>query len=69
MRIKCCVGCVAPKRHVGCHSKCEEYLKERAELTKENEALRLTRSKDSLTYDFNKIGYANAKKYRGEKKR
>lgn len=23
----CCKECVAPKRHVGCHSTCEDYLK------------------------------------------
>lgn len=29
--IKCCNGCVAPKRHPACHDHCEEYKKERAE--------------------------------------
>lgn len=28
--IKCCLGCVAPKRHPGCHGTCPEYLSERA---------------------------------------
>ena len=28
--IKCCKDCVAPKRHSGCHSICEEYIKEKA---------------------------------------
>lgn len=31
MAIKCCKDCVAPKRHVGCHGTCPEYLKEKAE--------------------------------------
>jgi hypothetical protein len=31
MAIYSCKGCVAPKRHPGCHSSCEEYLKEKAE--------------------------------------
>lgn len=31
MAIKCCYGCVAPKRQPGCHSKCPEYLQESAE--------------------------------------
>lgn len=26
----CCKGCVAPKRHVGCHSTCKEYLDDKA---------------------------------------
>lgn len=35
--ITCCKECVAPKRHIGCHGNCEEYLAERAkyELLKE----------------------------------
>lgn len=28
--IKCCRNCVAPKRHVGCHGTCKEYLEEKA---------------------------------------
>lgn len=27
--IKCCKGCVAPKRYPGCHSNCPEYLTEK----------------------------------------
>ena len=28
MSISCCRGCEAPKRHLGCHSTCPEYLAE-----------------------------------------
>lgn len=31
MAIKCCHGCMAPKRHPGCHDHCPEYRKEKAE--------------------------------------
>ena len=31
MAIKCCYGCVAPKRYPRCHGSCPEYLKEKAE--------------------------------------
>lgn len=31
MPIRCCNGCVAPKRHVGCHGTCPDYIKEKAE--------------------------------------
>lgn len=31
MAIKCCYGCVAPKRYPGCHGQCPEYKAERAE--------------------------------------
>lgn len=30
MPISCCKNCVAPKRHLGCHSTCPEYLSEKA---------------------------------------
>lgn len=29
--IKCCFGCVAPKRYPGCHAQCPEYCAEKAE--------------------------------------
>ena len=44
--INCCRDCVAPKRHVGCHSDCPDYLKEKrihderkAEIDKERQAI------------------------------
>ena len=40
--IKSCTGCVPPKRHLGCHSTCPEYIaekkaweKKRAEINKQ----------------------------------
>lgn len=29
--IQCCYECVAPKRHLGCHSTCKEYKQAKAE--------------------------------------
>lgn len=26
MSVWCCKDCVPPKRHIGCHSTCEEYI-------------------------------------------
>lgn len=37
MSIKCCYGCVPPKRHIGCHGTCELY---REELTRHTEGKR-----------------------------
>ena len=31
MQIFCCKGCVAPKRYPGCHDRCPEYKKQKAE--------------------------------------
>ena len=33
--IKCCQFCVAPKRHLGCHSDCPEYIEEKAQWEEE----------------------------------
>lgn len=30
MAIYCCYGCVAPKRQPGCHSRCTDYINEKA---------------------------------------
>ena len=40
--IKCCYGCVAPKRHEACHGHCPEYLaeKEQEEQKKAQDSLR-----------------------------
>ena len=39
--MKCpCMGCVAPKRHPGCHSGCEEYVGWRKERDEKGEAIR-----------------------------
>ena len=36
MAIKCCLGCVAPKRYPGCHGHCPEYIAEKEKYDKEN---------------------------------
>lgn len=38
MGIKCCFGCVAPKRFPGCGATCPEYIKEKAEDAAKKEA-------------------------------
>lgn len=29
MAIRCCIGCVAPKRHEKCHNHCQDYNTEK----------------------------------------
>lgn len=48
MNIKCCKDCVAPKRHLGCHSTCSEYLTERAKMDERNEKRRLEKKKGPM---------------------
>lgn len=40
MAIRCCYGCVAPKRHEGCWGHCPEYIQEKAKHDAQNEAIR-----------------------------
>lgn len=35
--IDCCKGCIPPKRHPGCHSTCEEYLRQHKKHNQERE--------------------------------
>ena len=50
MAIRCCNGCVAPKRYPGCQGHCTEYLAEKAKHDKEKaEADRVRHIKDGLT--------------------
>lgn len=37
MSIKCCNGCVAPKRHTACWGHCPEYIAEKAEYERRKE--------------------------------
>ena len=45
MKINCCYGCEAPKRHAGCHDTCEEYLAEKNKLEEYKELERAGRQK------------------------
>ena len=49
-RIVCCRHCVAPKRHIGCHATCPEYIVERAKNEKEYEARIKRHDQDSDFY-------------------
>lgn len=62
-KIECCKHCVPPKRYPGCHSKCEEYLRERAEW----DAMKETEWKNRLR-DYTINGYDIAKMDRLRKK-
>lgn len=42
--IKCCKGCVAPKRHTACWGHCPEYIAEKAEHEARMEAERKRKS-------------------------
>ena len=60
-RFECCHQCVAPKRHVGCHSTCEDYAKAKTELeedkTKRIEYMKEAKQKRPIlsNRDFDKL--------------
>ena len=57
--IRCCYGCVAPKRYPGCHGRCPEYLEEKAQDDREKaEINRRKRVNDGLIQEK----YAGLKK-------
>lgn len=43
MAIKCCFGCVPPKRHTACWDTCPEYQEEKKKHDADREAERLRR--------------------------
>ena len=50
INVKCCIGCVAPKRYYGCHDECPDYK------TEKEEAL----AKEKLKYKDRMVdGYVN----------
>lgn len=54
--IKCCYGCVAPKRYPGCGDHCKEYQEEKAKLKadKDREREYLENHPTLSNYDFNR---------------
>lgn len=67
--IKCCKDCVPPKRHVRCHSKCEEYNKEWEENEKRKEYERTHRPVVLKSYDFDEINFSYSKRYKKKGRR
>lgn len=71
--IKCCYGCVAPKRHPGCHDHCPEYLSEKFVHDQQREEA--NKKKENLLGIYNQRDKAvhrakhnsNWKHYRGER--
>ena len=65
MAIKCCYGCVAPKRHPGCHGHCPEYLAEKEQDEKEKEQCRKKRDISVSIYQQRADKVAKAKRRHG----
>lgn len=53
--IKCCHGCVPPKRYPGCGAHCQEYKDEKAELERMKAAAKAAMPAPITEYDFNRV--------------
>ena len=55
MAIKCCNGCVPPKRNPTCHGSCPDYIKEKAEhdarMEEDYKRRRVNRNLNEQRYD------------------
>jgi hypothetical protein len=68
MAIKCCKDCVAPKRHLGCHGSCAEYIAEKAEYDRLKEIYEKDRKISNDIYASRSKKVNQAIKYRRFKK-
>lgn len=52
--IHCCKDCVPPKRYPGCGAKCEEYIKEKAQLEEDKKKIKADKERfpNMTLYDF-----------------
>ena len=65
MAIRCCNGCVAPKRYPGCHAVCPEYTQQKAKHEAERE--RINKAKRTQADITGQVGEAVRKANRRKK--
>ena len=65
MAIKCCHGCVPPKRHPACHGHCPEYLSEKEQDDKEKAEVRKQKEITGGIYYERAYKVAKAKRKHG----
>ena len=62
-----CKGCVPPKRHAGCHSTCEEYIRCRNEYEEIKKDVERKKRAEGLYQGYKKHVVHRAIKRRGDK--
>ena len=65
-RIQCCYGCVPPKRHIGCHGTCAEYIQASTENEEKKSLLAKHRNEQEiyLSYHTQVVNKANKRSNR-----
>ena len=48
---ECCMKCLPPKRHPGCHDTCEEYLKDKKGFNELKEKIRKSKHLENDIYN------------------
>ena len=48
---ECCINCVAPKRHPGCHGACKDYKKDKALLDQRRENIRKEKAMEQALHE------------------
>lgn len=67
MGIKCCMNCVAPKRHTACWGHCPEYIAEKEQYEKKKAQDDLKRKVRNDIYVNRADRVAKAMRHRGRK--
>lgn len=62
MGIKCCDGCLPPKRNAYCHTTCPEYKAEKAALDEQNAAATAKKKTNQNIYAQKSAGVHRAKR-------
>lgn len=63
-KISCCKDCIPPVRHIGCHSTCKQYLKEKEELEILKEKINADKTPCITNNDFYEVAFIDNKRYR-----
>lgn len=63
-KINCCKDCTPPIRHIGCHSNCEQFLKEKEELRILNEKINKNKVPCITNNDFYEVAFIRNKRYK-----
>ena len=59
-----CNGCIPPKRHLGCHGHCPDYIEWATELEKKRKYIRLAKEDEMAQTDYRDQAWHKVKGWR-----